>query len=292
MKRKVIQLAGKTLVVSLPSKWAKQKGVVKGAEVEVIEEENGLCIVPVLREKLKKVVSVDMREFDNATIKSVLSVLHKAGFDEIEVVFSSSEQLKVIAERIKTDLLGFEVVQQSSERVVIQNVTGDAEDSFESMMRRVFLVTMELGKGVVLTLQERSSAQELLNLEETNNKLTNYCQRILMKKYNASRVIFLYTLIWLQEKLADDYKEVVRCVEKEKVRPEVVRLAEEVTGCVREFYELVYAKDVQKIALLRKRVLAVRGVAKDPVSAALLSVRQHVLEGLGSLTGLLFVENR
>ena len=35
IKRKVIQLAGRTLVVSLPSKWAKKHNVQKGDEIVV-----------------------------------------------------------------------------------------------------------------------------------------------------------------------------------------------------------------------------------------------------------------
>ena len=37
MKRNVIQLAGKTLVVSLPSKWVKLNSVKKGDELNVLE---------------------------------------------------------------------------------------------------------------------------------------------------------------------------------------------------------------------------------------------------------------
>ena len=37
MERKAIQLAGKTLVVSLPSKWAKKFGISKG-DVLFVEE--------------------------------------------------------------------------------------------------------------------------------------------------------------------------------------------------------------------------------------------------------------
>ena len=38
MIRKVIQLASRTLVVSLPSKWVKTVNVQKGDEIEVIEK--------------------------------------------------------------------------------------------------------------------------------------------------------------------------------------------------------------------------------------------------------------
>ena len=44
MKRSVIQLAGKTLLVSLPSKWARNCGVRKGEDIEVEERGKSLVI--------------------------------------------------------------------------------------------------------------------------------------------------------------------------------------------------------------------------------------------------------
>ena len=44
MKRKVIQLAHSTAVISLPSKWVKKYGVKKGDEIEVGEEESRLIV--------------------------------------------------------------------------------------------------------------------------------------------------------------------------------------------------------------------------------------------------------
>ena len=38
MKRKVIQLAGRTFVVSLPTSWAREWDVKKGEELELIED--------------------------------------------------------------------------------------------------------------------------------------------------------------------------------------------------------------------------------------------------------------
>jgi len=42
MKRKVSQIGPATLMVSLPSKWAKQFGVKKGSELEIEEKGNKL----------------------------------------------------------------------------------------------------------------------------------------------------------------------------------------------------------------------------------------------------------
>lgn len=288
MKRKVIQLAGKTLVVSLPSKWARQQNILKGAEVEVIYDSKGLHITPSSVKPPVHTISVDLRQYNTPTINSVLSVLHKSGVDELEVFYIPQQQ-QVIHERIRTNLMGYEIVQQTSERMVIQNVTGDADASFDALMRRVFLVTLELAAGVEQAMRAQSNANEFLSLEETNNKLTNYCHRILNKKQDG-KYVFVYTLIWLQEKIADDYKKIIHLMENKQHSLHVQKAAANLHESVRVFYEAVYARNIEAVASAHKQIEGVKVDGKDEVSTAFLSVKQHLLEGLGSLTGLVFAQ--
>ncbi|MBI4148527.1 AbrB/MazE/SpoVT family DNA-binding domain-containing protein [Candidatus Woesearchaeota archaeon] len=283
MKRKVIQLAGKTLVVSLPSKWARQQNITKGQEVEVTCDINGLHITPDSRPQWKK-HTLDVRPHDDATIKSALSVLHKAGADEIEV-FYHPEQQKTIHERVRTNLMGFEVVQQSPQRMLIQNVTGDADQSFDALMRRVFLVTLELATGVEHALHTQTSAAEFLSLEETNNKLTNYCHRLLIKK-QAEHSIFTYTILWLQEKIADDYKTIIHLMENKQSSHSAQKSATHLTSALRAYYEAVYSPDLSTISRARKHIESIDISVKDDITAAFCSVKQHLLDGIGSLTAL------
>jgi hypothetical protein len=99
------------------------------------------------------------------------------------------------------------------------------------------------------------------------------------------------TLLWLQEKIGDDYKEVVQVLGRRKMQSSVVRVAREMSGFLRDFYEAVYAQDVQKIAGLRHRLKGYFVEPHDVVSARLLMIRQHLIDGLGSVTGLQFVGN-
>ena len=81
MKRKVIQLAGKTLLVSLPIKWAKKYGIKKGNEVEVEERGKSLLIAT------EKAVSMEKKEIvlsgPEEFIRRVISAEYKKGVSEI-----------------------------------------------------------------------------------------------------------------------------------------------------------------------------------------------------------------
>ena len=60
MKRKIIQLAGKTHVVSLPSKYVKKYGLKKGDEVDV-EERGAQIVLSHGRETAIEKVTIDLR---------------------------------------------------------------------------------------------------------------------------------------------------------------------------------------------------------------------------------------
>ncbi len=289
MKRKIIQLAGKTLVVSLPHTWAKTHHVTKGAEVEVTEETQGLCIHPsTVQEKKNK--TIDVRLYDEETVKSVLSVLHKLGYDAIEVLCEEKQQ-PVVLERIKTNLMGFEVVQQSAKKIVIQNITGDADTSFDMLVRRVFLVTLELARGVEEAFLHNKPAHTLLSLEETNNKLTNYCHRLLLKK-PTTESLFLYVLLWLQEKIADDYRDIIKNTKRTKITREMQETAQQLRLCTEEFYATVYACSLENIMHVREHIQRVQIRGADPISQSFEALKQHITDGLGSLTARYFVREQ
>ena len=111
MKRKVIQLAGKTLLVSLPNKWASNYNVKKGQEIEVTEEHNTL-IIHAGNAKTAHSKEIDVSGL--ATIATRLTgAIYKAGYDELRIRFSNTEELKEIQGTLKRTCLGYEIIEQT-----------------------------------------------------------------------------------------------------------------------------------------------------------------------------------
>src|SRR3989338_2760536 len=184
MKRKVIQLAHKTLVVSLPSKWVKKYGVSKGGELEV--EEKGQQITFFTEKTTERErITIDAGKISESALKRwVLSSLHKSGYDEIEILYKDAKIASAIQQTVQDMLIGFAVVEQGRERCVIKNVATEQEKEFDTILRRAFFVTKNMCEGISEYLAENKQAAlgELLVLEKTNNQLTNFCERILNKK--------------------------------------------------------------------------------------------------------------
>src|SRR3989338_5358918 len=176
MRRKVIQIAESTMLVSLPKKWATEHGVKKGDEINV--EANGSHLIISTDTKPVVVCSeVNLDKFDGMSSR-VITSLYKKGVDEIKINFNGPSEFKVIQESIKNATVGYEVLEQTTNHCVIKNVAGQLEE-FDSMLRRVFLLIITMaGEGLnALKNKDVTRLGNIEQLEKSNNRLTTMCRR-------------------------------------------------------------------------------------------------------------------
>jgi phosphate uptake regulator len=219
MKRKVIQIADSTQLVSLPRKWALQQGIKKGDEIEVKEENNKLTIETSREERMEK-VSVDFDKFSPLTAKCALDVLHKSGYDEIEIKYTNKAVFNAIQERL-LQLIGCDVVEQTDNTLLIKDITkGSLESEFDSLFKRVVRITLSMAQNGLSSVKKGNYAElkEFALMESTNNKLVNYCHRILTKKgYKEYRKTNLYyVVLWYLESVADDLRDLLNYIASKK----------------------------------------------------------------------------
>lgn len=209
MKRRLVEQGGTTLMVSLPSKWARRLNLKKGDEVELSEIGRDVVIKTEKDIELER-TSIDTTNLNERVIRWLLSGLHKGGYDEIEIIFDRKEVMDIVTELIKDLYMGFAITEQTDKRCVLKNISRDLESEFDTILRRAFLVTVSMGESCLeLTKQGKlGKMKELINLEHTNNQLTNFCERILNKKgyRDYRKTCFMYVVAWNLEKVCDDYK--------------------------------------------------------------------------------------
>lgn len=82
MRRKVIQLAGKTLVVSLPSKWVKKTVVNKGDELEITENGHSLVISQIEKKVCTRTV-IDVSGLNASLVWRYLTAAYIKGIEDI-----------------------------------------------------------------------------------------------------------------------------------------------------------------------------------------------------------------
>jgi len=256
MKRKVIQLAGKTHVVSLPSKWVKHYNVKKGDDIDIEELGNQLLVKPIKQETELKNISLNISNFNERTFRSAMSALHKSGYDEITLYFESQKLIDVTQNLIQNLLLGFVVIEQTSKKIVLKNVSNEIDSEFNPALRRIFLVTISLANSSLdmINSKQFSNLQSLINLEMSNNQLTSFCLRLMNKGFykDQDKKLFLATIIWNLEKIGDEYKHICINLSKneKELNKDVLVLYKEVNNLLTSYYDLFYNFSPEKLNIL------------------------------------------
>tara|TARA_Y100000310_G_C20699129_1_gene828028 strand:+ start:80 stop:991 length:912 start_codon:yes stop_codon:yes gene_type:complete len=245
MKRKVIQLAHRTLVVSLPSPWAKKYNIKKGDELEVDESEKNITYSTT---GLKEEGIINLNLNGSAEfMKRRIGVAYKKGFDEVHINFEDDKTINLIQEEIKK-LVGFEITHHSNKNCTIKNIADTLESEFDTMLRRIFVMLLEFSEESLNTIKQKdfNKLEQLKLAEETNDKFTDLCKRIINKKgyHKSKNANFMYCILWNLEKIADQYENICNLLEHKpnsfSLKKETLDLFQDVNVFLRNFYELFY----------------------------------------------------
>lgn len=215
----------KSYTVTLPLDWVRQEGLNKSKSVELEIIGKKVLISP------KKEVSsreiVDLAKYPHVVTK-VLPGLYRMGINEIKLLYHTSLQLQEIVEIVNSRLIGYEIIEQTKEYVLIKDITTEAGEEFETLLRRVFLLLLEL-------IESRELSQ--INILDQNiKKIINYCQRILIKKGHTeyTKTPFYFVLLDQIEKITDEYTWLLQSP------PHDTKLVREMNRSLRKAYELYY----------------------------------------------------
>ena len=300
MKRKAIKHGPSSLTISLPSRWVKNNNIRKGDEINVDETGASLRVYPGKQHLLTKKTQVDFSNIDKQTIRIMLSVLYEAGYDEIIIKFKGSETIKTIQNIISPTLLGYEVVEQRDNVCVVRNVTGDHVSELSPLIRRAFLVALSLAENSLHEINKKrmEKLEELLVLEKTNNKLTNYCHRLLNKNpWKDKKIIYTYLIIWVFESICDDYRDLIKMILKNKkmnFSNTFIEKYKEINNLLRKYYDLFYKYSDEEFMKLRRAILDLRkafpfisfNAYEKQAGLFLFSILNRIYDCLGSTIGM------
>jgi len=252
MKRKVIQLAGKTLVVSLPTEWTKKYNIKKGDEIEIEEIKNKLIISP-KKDLTNERISLDVSGL-SPMIYRILGAVYKAGYDEVEVIYETKKDLEEIEEVSSREFIGFEIVRKGKNSILMKTVSEIQHEEFDAMLRRTFLLILEIaeeGQEAMKNL-DKKKLLKLIELDKEVNKYADFCRRSLNKRGYASfiRTPTIYFIVEELEKISDAYRDLCKATIElnRRLDDEIISLHEKVNIFFREFYELHYKFDMNKLA--------------------------------------------
>ncbi|MBU0628606.1 MAG: AbrB/MazE/SpoVT family DNA-binding domain-containing protein [Nanoarchaeota archaeon] len=263
MKRRVIQIANSTQLISLPRKWAIQHGIKKGDELE-IKEEGSKIIVSTEKDYKVKVIEMNIDGW-GIMVPRLIHALYKKGVEEIKVNFSSEEDMGAVQSALGKEAVGYEITNQGNNFCEIKHISGELEE-FESILKRTFLLLVSMSEQTLESIKKNNfnSLMNIAFLEEANNRFTTACRRFLNKggeiKYFPRGP--MYYILEGMENLADQYKYLCKHLyslgkknnkRESPISKNVINSFENVHAMLNRFYELFYKFDKNKLIEIAKK---------------------------------------
>ena len=185
-------MAGKTMVISLPSDVVKKYGLKKSQELEVTED-NGKISILIENQLYKEPCELKAKE---CLVQEQLESLYTQGYNEIKVFYENKTTLKKIIKNINKKFIGFQVLDSNSKYCIIKSIAKEDDTKLQSLIRRSFLILLSL-----LENDDEDSRENLI-------KLINVCKRMLhQRNYNFNEAMLLYNLTVLIEEISKlEYK--------------------------------------------------------------------------------------
>ena len=251
MRRKLIQHGNSSLTLSLPIKWIKENNLSKGNEVEV-DESLGKLIVSTKKHHLHKKIELDVTD-SGKMIRKIIGACYKTGYDEVDIKYSSFEELKSIKEVVREQFTGFEIINQTKDIVKIKNITQTNFEEFKNVLRRFFLVLLQVSEETFQALEKKDNEwlKNITLLKIETDKFSDYLRRAInLGQINEyKRIAPLYIIIEQLEKVVDRYIEICSIISKEKITisKETIKVLNETSGFINSFYTMFYKFDIEKI---------------------------------------------
>ena len=142
-QRKLIQHGKSSLTMALPLKWLKERNLKKGDSLFVDKEGNKLILSTDGALKIGK-ISIDVTELDRTSIILYIQSLYRFGYNEVEVNFNrlttthyrkkEDTHISSVIHLIVNRLIGFEIVEQFDNKILIKYVTKESEEDFKVMI--------------------------------------------------------------------------------------------------------------------------------------------------------------
>ena len=262
MQRKIIQLGDETLVVSLPSGWARQHHLKKGDFIDAEEQGQQLIVYPAVG-KHSGQVNIDVSGA-RPMVKRLLGALYKVGYDEFEVRFSTAEEKAAIKD-VLSEFVGFELVEEFPKRVIIKNVSTIVPQEFGNLQRKLLSLLLTVADESLTAAQAKSWGEfdQLRSMDADVNRAADFCRRILNTAgYRVvRRVAPSYYIIEQLERIGDGYRDLCQFIgiHHTKLSKGVIALYLGVNELLRAFSKLQASFGIADVTLFAKQHYELKG---------------------------------
>jgi len=186
-----IQLSGgSTYIISLPKNWIEELKIKVGESVTIVKNSNkSLTLFPMDHdngEKESTAIIYSNQKDSGDSVKRKIIAAYLAGYNSIQIKTKGlkipTEHSRSVRELVRSSMIGTEIVESSSEEITIQILTRLPELSFETALKRMYLMANNMIKEAIETLEEVdiAHANEVINMDDEVDRFGLYMRRNLV----------------------------------------------------------------------------------------------------------------
>lgn len=175
--RKLQRVGAATLTVSLPKKWVVKKGLKAGDRVTLVENEDGslrLDVGEVKPEETRFTINYDLCS-SNGMLTRLIIGAYMQGADVVKITSTNALTTDVINEVQATidRLPGFEIVEQTYRRIIIQSFIDPSKFPIEGLLKRLQVMVTSMLNQVVSSIADGTygNVEEIIRQESRVDEL-------------------------------------------------------------------------------------------------------------------------
>lgn len=188
--RKMQLSGGSTYIISLPKNWIEELKIKVGENITIVKNSNqSLTLYPRDRNEQKRAntaVIFSSQKDSGDSIKRKVVAAYLSGYKIIKIktkgMIIPSQHVRSIRELVRSAMIGTEIIESSSEIITIQVLTRLPELSFDTALKRMYLMANNMVIEAIEAVEELDTdhADEIVNMDDEVDRFGLYMRRNLV----------------------------------------------------------------------------------------------------------------
>lgn len=184
--RRIIQQKD-SFTVTLPKKWVQENNLQNKDHIifEEIKGSTNLMISSNNSIEKKSVVNLTINDETESAIRTMITNAYRTGYDILEIKYINKKFLKIIKSIVENNLLGFEIVEESERKCIVENIAEPNAENYNNIFLRILHIISTMFK----------EDEDVVKLSKNIQKYDNFCRRAMSKrKFNEEKNLLYWHL--------------------------------------------------------------------------------------------------
>jgi len=283
--RRVQLTGGSTLVVSLPSDWARSVGLKAKDEVFIVPQTDmSLLVVPGTREEKipEKIIDIGGGSDEEEILRAFIAY-YIAGFDTIRLKFKAHvpDLRSKLKAHVRDKLIGVEIVEETTDAILAQCLHGHVDLPLKKALSRMAIIASSMQFDAVKSLSEGDPAlaREIIDRDDEVDRFYHFITRQLNLAVHNRVMIQQIGLSTAQDCL--NYRLIVKSIER--IADHAAQIASSEILIERRKIPVALIEHIQKLSKLSNEVYesslrAVHGNSIKTANETIAKIKQVLKE--------------